>query len=99
VKNPRSRYHLSLGLSYPDAEDAARGLAAGIITQEQHKSIVRAIRAGKRPPWNTALGGEIFIHGSGARSDWTLGCIALDDPAIERLYRLAELGTPVIIRP
>jgi len=99
VKNPRSRYHLSLGISYPSEEDAVRGLAAGLVTVAEHDKILAAIRGRRQPPWKTDLGGEIFIHGSGARSDWTLGCIALDDPAIKRLYRLAELGTPVIIRP
>ncbi len=29
VKNSKSKYHLSLGLSYPDTGDAERGLAAG----------------------------------------------------------------------
>jgi len=99
VKNPRSRYHLSLGLSYPNEEDAARGLAAGLIAREEREEIVAAIRGRRQPPWKTALGGEIFIHGAGSRSDWTLGCIALDDPEIERLYELVGLGTPVIIRP
>ena len=29
-RNPNSKYHLSLHISYPDAEDRARALAAGI---------------------------------------------------------------------
>ena len=99
VKNPQSRFTLSLGLSYPNAKDAARGLAAGQISQPQHDQIVRAIERGERPPWDTPLGGEIYIHGKGAGRDWTRGCIALDDPDIRELYPIIPLGTPVTILP
>ena len=51
------------------------------------------------PPWDTKLGGEVFVHGRGAKSDWTLGCIALDDSDIEELYRLVPVGTPITIHP
>ncbi len=99
VKNPRSRFHFSLGISYPNAADAAAALEAGIISPEEHDRIVQALKAGAPPPWNTALGGEIFLHGHGASRDWTAGCIALDDAAIEEIYAVAQVGTPVEIRP
>ena len=51
----------------------------------------------KTPPWDTKLGGEIFVHGRGSKSDWTLGCIALDDADIEELYRLVPVRTPITI--
>ena len=97
--NTESKYKLSLGLSYPSAEDAARGLAAGLITQEQCDAIVRANAARGIPPWDTPLGGEICIHGGGARRDWTKGCIALDDADICELFELVPDGTPVTIKP
>jgi murein L,D-transpeptidase YafK len=99
VRNPESRYHLSLGLSYPNADDAARGLAAGVISQEQHGAILSALAEGGRPPWDTHLGGEIYIHGNGSGRDWTLGCIALDNADMDELYALIPVGTPVSIRP
>jgi len=99
VKNPRSRFHLSLGLSYPTPADAARGLREGLVTQAQHDAILAAHRKHVSPPWNTALGGEIFIHGNGSGSDWTLGCIALEDADMDALYALVANGTPVEIRP
>ena len=77
VKNPNSKYHRSLGLNYPNEQDAARGLRLGIINRQQHDEIVAALRARKRPPWNTPMGGEIFIHGRGTGRDTTLGCVAL----------------------
>jgi murein L,D-transpeptidase YafK len=99
TKIRRSRYHRSLGLIYPNEEDAARGLRDGLIAQKQHDEIVRAIRKRRKPPWNTALGGAIMIHGSGSAGDWTIGCIALDDAAARELYKAVPLGTPATILP
>lgn len=83
-RNPHSRYHLSLGLDYPQAEDIRRAAALGV-----------------------SPGGDIFIHGQPndwdpakrLAPDWTAGCIALDNAAMEELWRVAEIGTEVIIRP
>ncbi len=99
VKNPKSRFHLSLGISYPTPADAARGLRDRLITPAQHDAIVAAHRKRTTPPWNTALGGEIFIHGCGSSSDWTLGCVALDDDAMTELFDLVPIGTKIEIRP
>jgi murein L,D-transpeptidase YafK len=99
VKNPQSRFYLSLGLSYPGPSDAERGLQSGLITKLQHDRILAAARRKVAPPRNTALGGDIFIHGRGSSTDWTWGCIALDDPDMRELYRAVPLGTPVSIEP
>jgi murein L,D-transpeptidase YafK len=97
VKNARSNFYLSLGLSYPNAEDAERGLRDKLITRAERNAIVRAIQNRRRPPWNTALGGEIFIHGGGTDGDWTWGCIALANADIKELFDALPMGTPVRI--
>ncbi len=99
VKNDKSNFYLSLGLTYPDADDAARGLRDGLINRKQHDRIVSAARRKARPPWDTALGGEIFIHGGGTSSDWTAGCVALDNAHIKELFDSVPMGTPVRIEP
>jgi hypothetical protein len=99
TKNERSNFYLSLGLNYPNAEDAERGFSEGLITRAQADSIKRAVRAGRCPDWNTALGGEIFIHGGGTASDWTFGCVALENPEIKELFDAIPAGTPVRIDP
>jgi murein L,D-transpeptidase YafK len=76
-KNTKSSYYLSLGLSYPNEEDAERGFRDKLISKAERDQIVRSIRNGSCPPWNTRLGGEAFIHGNGSATDWTLGCVAL----------------------
>src|SRR5258706_7747927 len=70
TKNDKSAYYLSLGVSYPNAAHAARGLRDGLITKGQNDAIMLPLKAKKRPPQNTALGGDIYIHGNGAQSDW-----------------------------
>jgi murein L,D-transpeptidase YafK len=103
AKNPRSKYLRSLCISYPNAEDAERGLAAGLITAAEHAQIIEAIDLGKVPPQHTRLGGEIYIHGqpdgrsADAAKDWTRGCVALDDVDMWELYDLVAIGTRVVI--
>lgn len=97
-KNPKSRFHLSLGLSYPSIDDAKRGLADGSISKEEHDEIVTAIDAGRMPPQKTALGGEIYIHGGGTEDDWTEGCVALRNDEMAELFDAIPVGTKVIIK-
>ena len=99
TKNSKSAYYLSLGISYPNVEDAERGLRDGLISRAQHDEIVRAIKRKTAPPQNTELGGDIYIHGNGAGSDWTWGCVALENENIRELYDAVSVGTPVTIRP
>jgi murein L,D-transpeptidase YafK len=104
-KNPRSNFYLSLGVSYPNIADADRGLKAGLITKAQHKAIVSAVNTGAKPPQNTRLGGDIFIHGGGTGKlfglfrDWTLGCVALENDEIKELFQTIPVRTPVKIVP
>ena len=99
VKNNKSSYYLSLGVSYPNVEDADRGLKTGLINNSQHAAIVEAIKNKKAPPQYTKLGGLIYIHGHGASSDWTWGCVALENDDIKELYDAVSVGTPVTIKP
>lgn len=99
TKNDKSAFYLSLGLSYPNAAHAQRGLRDGLINQAQYDSIMSALNRKKAPPQNTRLGGDIYIHGNGSSSDWTWGCVALEDRDIRELFDEVSVGTPVTIRP
>ena len=98
-KNPDSKYHCFLGLSYPNMDDAERGLRDHLITAVEYEQIRDAITKKECPPWNTALGGEVGLHGPSPNKTWTHGCIAMSIEQIERLYDLLELGDEVIILP
>lgn len=91
----KGKYGPSLGISYPSVADALR-LGAD-------ENLLQCIRKregqGVRPPWGSFMGGEIFIHGGGTETDWTAGCIALEDADAETLYALCEEGTEVVILP
>jgi uncharacterized protein YijF (DUF1287 family) len=89
----------SLRLSYPTAEDAARGLRQKLITPAQAEAIVAAAGAGKMPPQTTPLGGSIRIHGGGVGNDWTAGCVALREEDVVELYRFVGPGTRVRVLP
>jgi len=82
---PWSDFYGAIAVHYPGVEDAKRGLDSGLISVEEHAAIVSAISAGKKPPQNTRLGGEILIHGGGGDTDWTLGCVALENEEIDVL--------------
>jgi hypothetical protein len=88
-----------LGISYPNIEDAKLGLSNGLISQDDYKKIEGSIKKRKHPPWNTKLGGEIGIHGGGVDSDWTSGCIGLENDDIAELWFILPLGSLVTILP
>ena len=51
----------------------------------------------KYPPLTNELGGDIYIHGNGASSDWTWGCVALENDDVRELFNAVPVGTPVRI--
>jgi murein L,D-transpeptidase YafK len=97
TKNHKSAFYLSLGVSYPNVEDAERGLRDRLITRAQYNSIVRAHKRKGTPPQNTRLGGDIYIHGNGSTSDWTWGCVALENEDMRELFDAVPVRTPVTI--
>lgn len=95
----QGKWGRSLGLSYPNAADAAAALADGRIDENTCRAILTRLQAGQRPPWGTPLGGEIYIHEGGSKEDWTQGCIALDEADMDRLFPLWQQVGSVQIQP
>lgn len=83
-RNPDSRYHLSLGVSYPNPDDAGFALMQG-----KHPGGDIFIH-GQGPE-----GRALAPH----RRDWTAGCIAVSDAEIEDIYAMVQDGTPILINP
>lgn len=102
--NATGQFGPFMGVDYPSLARAEKGLAAGEISQAEFDAIRDAHAAGRVPPQNTKLGGQIGIHGLG-RADpgihrdlnWTKGCIALTNAQMSRLRRLVSKGTLVRI--
>jgi murein L,D-transpeptidase YafK len=86
-KNPKSTYHLSLGVSYPNNADRAFAAANG-------KSPGGDIMIHGGPP--------LKANGKPRKTkryDWTAGCIAVTDREIERIYSMIGTGVPITIFP
>ena len=85
-RNPNSSFHLSVGISYPNADDVAHANSMGkkaggeiFIHGEpnDHKDRKRAARV----------------------KDWTAGCIAVKNHEIEEVYAMVQPGTVISLRP
>jgi lipoprotein-anchoring transpeptidase ErfK/SrfK len=100
------RFHLFIPIDYPSVADAESALSEGRVSASDYERIVSAHEMGLVPPIDTALGGDLGLHGEGERwagdsryHDWTFGCIALSDADIEYLSNRLEVGAPVVIHP
>lgn len=85
-RNPHSAYHLSLHISYPNAQDKARAKDLGV-------SPGGAIMIHGLP------NGMDWLGSLQEMIDWTQGCIALTNSEIEEVWRRVPDGTEVEIRP
>lgn len=103
-KVPNSSFHKAFLLSYPNIEDAKRGLETELINQKEYSQIVNAINNKELPSQYTELGSWIEIHGSGSGKkgnnngyNWTLGCISLSNENIDELYKIIKKKTPITV--
>lgn len=82
----RSRFHLALHVSYPNAQDIAQAAARGVSPGGD--VMIHGIRNG--------FGWVGPLH---RLVDWTQGCIAVTNPEIDEIARVVPNGTEVEIRP
>lgn len=90
-------------VSYPNIEDAQRGLNTGLIDKATYDIIVQANNNKQIPPQNTALGGGVGIHGGSGYTNnqgdyWTWGCVGLTDKDVNEFYDYISVGTPLYIQ-
>jgi murein L,D-transpeptidase YafK len=101
---PSQRFDTFVLLDYPRPEHAAQAFDAGRIDAHTRAEIVVAAEFNDIPPQDTALGGEIGIHGVGHGNlrihelyNWTDGCIALTNEQLHDLLHWLRLGMQVEI--
>ncbi len=99
------RYYKFLGINYPNMKQAKQALDNRKISTNTFSQIKKALDAGRLPPQNTALGGNLGIHGLGIASqsihesfNWTNGCVAITDQQLDELTKYVNVGTLIIIR-
>ena len=86
ARNPQSRYHRALKISYPDAAHIARAHAIGV--QPGGDIMIHGLPA--RQAWVGAAHRDF---------DWTEGCIAVTNKEIEEIWSVVPVGTPIQIKP
>ncbi len=84
-RNPRSRFHRSIHISYPNENDVANARRIGVSPGGN-------IMIHGLPNDMAWLG---FVH---AYVDWTDGCIAVTNEEIEEIWEQVQDGTPIQIR-
>lgn len=84
-RNPNSAYHLSIGISYPNAEDRANARSLGK-------------RPGGEIFIHGEPNNEKARKRASRVSDWTAGCIAVSNEEIEEIYAMVQDGTPIALR-
>jgi murein L,D-transpeptidase YafK len=85
-KNPQSKYHMALHISYPDVAHARRAAALGVSPGGD-------IMIHGLPAAYAKLGAEQADY------DWTEGCIAVTDQEIEEIWHAVPPGAPIEIKP
>lgn len=90
LKNPRSEYHLSLRVSYPDALDAESAKALGVDPGDDIM-----VHGFPNDPNKRLIAKALYDMGL----DWTLGCIAVTNEEIEEIYAIVDRKTPIEICP
>jgi murein L,D-transpeptidase YafK len=86
ARNPQSKYHMALHISYPDAEHIQRARALGFAAGGD-------IMIHGLPPAYADLGAKHRDY------DWTNGCIAVTDQEIEEIWRAVPNGAVIQIKP
>lgn len=86
-KNPKSRYFLNLGISYPNKSDTE-------YAKKYQKSAGGDIKIHGLPN-GMSVAKDIFA----TFGDWTDGCIALPNESMYELYHVVKIGTPILILP
>ncbi len=84
-KNPASSFHLSLGISYPDAEDRTAAARAGVSPGGD-------IFIHGLPNGLGAIGARHRRH------DWTAGCVAVTNDEIRDVWSRVAIGAPIELK-
>ena len=88
-RNPKSRFHKSLHISYPNAEDKARARAKGVSPGGD--IMIHGLPNSMDDNHPDA---ELM-----SQHDWTDGCIAVKNRDIEEIWKAVPDGTPITLYP
>jgi murein L,D-transpeptidase YafK len=90
ARNPRSAFHLSIRVSYPDDKDRAHAAALGVPPGGD-------IYIHGQP--NPSSEGPPAVPVDHPNRDWTTGCVAVTDKEMREIWSLVPTGARVVIHP
>ena len=102
-KNPNSKFHKAIHVSYPNKADTQKAKSLGVraggdIMVHGFPNSFKEMRA-----WLNGAGlgflSDDLIRSSLPYFDWTSGCIAVSDAEIDEIYSLITVPTKIIIHP
>jgi murein L,D-transpeptidase YafK len=85
-RNPDSKFHLAIHISYPNSSDVLNAHKRGVSPGGD--VMIHGL------PHDLGRVGKLH-----RLSDWTNGCIAVTNTEIEEIWRLVPDGTPIEIKP
>lgn len=83
-RNYNSAFYLSLGISYPNAQDRADARARGV--DPGGDIFIHGLPNNKK-------------EAARAKENWTAGCISVRDFEMREIFWMVRLGTPILIKP
>ena len=85
-RNPQSRFHRSLHISYPSESDRTRAASAGVSPGGM--IMIHGLPRGYED-----------VGPSHREVDWTDGCVAVTNEEVEEIWGAVRLGAPIQIKP
>lgn len=85
-RNPDSRFHRSIRVSYPNRQDVARARSQGLDPGDN------IMIHGLPDDW-------AWLGRHHTRQDWTEGCIAVTNREMDEIWAMVDSGTPIHILP
>lgn len=88
-KNSQSKFHLSLGISYPNKQDKKKAKELGLSPGGD--IMIHGLPSDPNK--------KLLISAVHLVWDWTQGCIAVTDKEIEEIYSVVDVGTQIEVCP
>jgi murein L,D-transpeptidase YafK len=101
-------YYKYFRINYPNLEDAAAALRAGVINQRKFDQLKFDYYYAECISPDSPLGGNVGIHGIGEYNfffknlpfvfNWTDGSVAISNESIDEIFSVIKKGTKVVIK-
>jgi murein L,D-transpeptidase YafK len=103
MRNPQSKFHKSLHISYPNLKDKLKAKSLGVKPGGDIMLHGLPNDFSEMTDWleTVGLGGlaDDLIRAGLPYLDWTNGCIAVTDAEIDEIYGMLDIPTKIVIRP